>query len=371
MFDLAIPLIGFNPSGGVRMVIHVANALAARGRHVAFVVPRHAATPPIDLDSRINVEIRGNARQLGDRVAFCSHLPKARVYLATGYQTPLLISWGLRLKNRDAHIVHLLQADEATTHIRYGSQPIWARPVLRWIASSGLRVPATRIAVSQAVADAVGRERVQRVINPGIEARYIARARDETPIRRSRRNDATDVITAGFFAQAGLVKGTAVMIAALERIPPPTETIRFVAFDRPGAPPLPDYVERFSVLQAERPVDLMAFYSTCDVFVFPSLAEGFGLPPLEAMACGAATVITDCGGVREYARDGINCLLVPPGDADALAAALQRLLEDGGLRAGLVAAGLETAVRFPVERFASECADEIERVARAQDDRAA
>jgi glycosyltransferase involved in cell wall biosynthesis len=362
MFDVVIPLIGFNPSGGVRMVIHVANTLAARGRHLAVVVPRHAATPPIDLDSRIDVEIRGNARQLGDRVAFCSHLPRARAYLATGYQTPLLISWGLRMKSREAPIVHLLQADEAATHIHYGSQPGWIKPVLRWMASYGLNVPATRIAVSQAVADAVGRKRVQRIINPGIEARYIARARDDTPIRRLRRNDATDLVTAGFFAQAGRVKGTAVMIDALGHMPAPSDTVRFVAFDRPGAPPLPDYVERFSVLQAERPVDLMAFYSTCDVFVFPSLAEGFGLPPLEAMACGAATVISDCGGVREYARDGENCLLVPPGDADALAAALQRLLEDGGLRAGLVAAGLETAVRFPVERFASQCADEIERV---------
>lgn len=361
MFDVVIPLIGFNPSGGVRMVIHVANALAARGRHVAFVVPRHAATPPIDLDSRIDVEIRGNARQLGDRVAFMSHLPRARVYLATGYQTPLLISWALQMKSRSARIVHLLQADEMTTHIRYGSQPVWMKPVLRWIASSGLRVPATRIAVSEAVADAVGRERIQRVINPGIEARYIERARGAAPVRRSRRNDATDVVTAGFFAQAGRVKGTAVMIDALARMPAPSETVRFVAFDRPEAPPLPDYVERFSVLQAERPVDLMAFYSTCDVFAFPSLAEGFGLPPLEAMACGAATVISDCGGVREYARDGDNCLMVPPGDPDALAAAVERLLEDGGLRAGLVAAGLDTAVRFPVENFAAGCADEIER----------
>jgi glycosyltransferase involved in cell wall biosynthesis len=157
------------------------------------------------------------------------------------------------------------------------------------------------------------------------------------------------------------VKGTQVAIDAIESMSRP-DSVRFIAFDRPGSPPLPEYIERFSVLQAERPVDLMAFYSTCDIFVFPSLAEGFGLPPLEAMACGTAAVISDCGGVREYARHIGNCLLFTPGDAAAAAAAIQHLIDDAPLRAGLVAEGRETALRFPVEQFAAACADEIDRL---------
>jgi glycosyltransferase involved in cell wall biosynthesis len=359
-FDLVIPLIGFNPSGGVRMVIHVANEVAARGRRVAFVVPDHARMAPIELRPGIEIMTRGNARGLRDRLNLCRNLPDARVYLATGYQTPMLISWGVRAARHRARIVHLIQADEAVTHILYGSQPEKLKPVLRAFASRGLKVPATRIAVSAAVADAVGRERVHRIINPGIDARYIERAKNIASTRRFRRHDATDRITIGFFAQTGRVKGTAVVVDALERIPP-SESLRFVAFDRPGAPPLPEFVERFSVVHGGRPVDPMAFYSTCDVFLFPSLVEGFGLPPLEAMACSAATVISDCGGVREYARDGDNCLLVPPGDPDALAAATQRLVEDSAVRSLLLPAGRETAARFPVERFAAGCADEIER----------
>ncbi len=360
VYDLAIPLIGFNRSGGVRMVIHVANALAARRRRVAFIVPAHASVPPIDLRTHVEVIVRGHKRGLADRIDFCRHLPEARAYLATGYQTPLLIAWGRRSSRRYARMVHLIQADEVATHIGFGSQKAWQKPGLRLMANRGLRVPATRIAVSAAVADAVGRKYIQRVINPGIEARYIESARQATPIRRERRHDVTDRLTVGFFAQPGRVKGSDVAIAALGTLST-SESVRLLAFDLPGAPPLPDYIDRFSILQAERAVDLMAFYNTCDVFVFSSLLEGFGLPPLEAMACGVPTIISDCGGVRDYARHEANCLLVPPGNADAITAAVQRLIDDASLRSALVAEGRATALKFPVERFASECADEIER----------
>jgi glycosyltransferase involved in cell wall biosynthesis len=80
------------------------------------------------------------------------------------------------------------------------------------------------------------------------------------------------------------------------------------------------------------------------------------------MACGAATVISDCGGVREYARHIGNCLLVTPGDPIAAAHAVQKLMDDPPLRMGIVAEGRDTALRFPVEKFANACADEIEAV---------
>ena len=86
--------------------------------------------------------------------------------------------------------------------------------------------------------------------------------------------------------------------------------------------------------------------STVHVVVDPSLFQGFGLIGLEGMASGAACVLTDSGGVSEYAVDGVNALLVPPRDSAALAAGIRRLLDDPGLRARLAAAGIETAGRF-------------------------
>ena len=88
------------------------------------------------------------------------------------------------------------------------------------------------------------------------------------------------------------------------------------------------------------------FYHRCDVFVFPSLAEGFGLPALEAMACGCAVITTECGGVSTFAQPDENCLMVPPGQPKLLAAAISRLTSEPRLRARLARAGVETARMF-------------------------
>ena len=72
------------------------------------------------------------------------------------------------------------------------------------------------------------------------------------------------------------------------------------------------------------------------------------------MACGTACVLTSVGGVNEYARDGENALLVPPGEPGHFVAAILRLLDDPTLRARLVAAGRETTKRFCHFREARE-----------------
>lgn len=71
---------------------------------------------------------------------------------------------------------------------------------------------------------------------------------------------------------------------------------------------------------------------TVDALVLPSLAENLPLSVLQAMSAGAPCVVTRVGGVPEMVTDNVDGLLVPPGDADALAGALQRLRDDPGLR---------------------------------------
>lgn len=98
--------------------------------------------------------------------------------------------------------------------------------------------------------------------------------------------------------------------------------------------------------------DYVRAYHDADIFVYPSLQDAFPAPPLEAMACGCPLVTTRVPGVEEYGVDGVNCLVVPPNDAEGIAAAVARLVDDPGLRSSLRAEGLRTARRFTWARSA-------------------
>lgn len=96
--------------------------------------------------------------------------------------------------------------------------------------------------------------------------------------------------------------------------------------------------------------DLPALYSAAEVFVFPSLYEGFGLPPLEAMACGTPVVTSNVSALPEVVGDA--ALTVDPFDTDALAAAIKRVITDAALCADLRRRGSERAAGFSWERTA-------------------
>lgn len=98
--------------------------------------------------------------------------------------------------------------------------------------------------------------------------------------------------------------------------------------------------------------DLPALYSAAEVFAFPSLYEGFGLPVLEAMACATPVVTSNVSSLPEVAGDA--ALLIDPHDVEALADALRRLLDDGELRRQLIAAGQARAAQFSWRRAALE-----------------
>jgi len=94
------------------------------------------------------------------------------------------------------------------------------------------------------------------------------------------------------------------------------------------------------------------WYNAAEIFVYPSLYEGFGLPPLEAMACGTPVVASRAASLPEVVGDG--GILVDPTDTEAIAEALSRLLSDPRERERLREKGLQRAKKFSWEQMARE-----------------
>ncbi|HEY0379998.1 MAG TPA: glycosyltransferase family 1 protein [Pyrinomonadaceae bacterium] len=110
---------------------------------------------------------------------------------------------------------------------------------------------------------------------------------------------------------------------------------------------------RFTGYVSDR--DLRALYSSCRAFVYPSLYEGFGLPPLEAMACGAPVITSRVPSLTETVGDA--ALLVPPAAYRELAQVVIRVLRDSGERERLSSAGLRRAAAFSWEKTARATLD--------------
>lgn len=139
------------------------------------------------------------------------------------------------------------------------------------------------------------------------------------------------------------IKGSRIGLEAFRLIKSGYPDVELVMF---GLEPPPKLDFSFAYFQNPSQTEIPRLYSSCSIFILPSTMEGLSLPPLEAMACKRAVVVTDCLGTREYARDGKTALVVPPRNPERLSEAVIRLLEDDQLRRRLAENGHKEARRF-------------------------
>jgi len=154
------------------------------------------------------------------------------------------------------------------------------------------------------------------------------------------------LLTVGRLIASEPGKGVELVIKALPEVMKAVPDVFYVVVGEGDLQPRLEELARENAVRdrvifagAARLEQLKAYYSRADVYVMPSLQEGFGIVFLEAMAFGKPVIASEHGGAPEIVQDGVTGFLVKPGDLEALTAHLIQLLQDPALRARMGAAG--------------------------------
>lgn len=339
----ALPMAGI--AGGVKVVFQRADFLRSCGHDVRIVYPAVLA-PRSGARWRVEAALRSakyrteaargrsEAREwfpLQSRITHVPsleprYLPRADVVVATGVDTA---AWIAQLPADRGRKIYFIQDVEDWDVGEAAALATWRLPFAR------------RLVVSRRLAEVASEQgvHVDAVVPNGIDPEQFypppgARDAGRTRLLALWHRDSR--------------KGLADWIAALPRIRAVYPDVQPVFFGAVAPPPgaLPPDVE-FHLRPAPR--ELRELFWGAAVFVGPSRREGFGLTPLEAMACGNAVVTTAVGAVPDYAVHGRDALLVPPQAPEALARAVLAVLQDDALRCALGRAAACRAREFDLK----------------------
>ena len=353
---VAIPLAGFNLSGGVKSLVSVANAMAARGHGVRILVPDYAATPPAPLHSSVGLSVLSSGpRWLPTPARKLVHLARlaltatagADVCLANYFTTAYVALTSKWLRGDRAVLAYNVRGYEPLSHGLNADASAPSRLVRAGLAWLSYRLPLQKICTTDWLREQTG-DASAYVVGHGIDLAVFQPLTPRPPLPCAGEGGPGGEgpgkrIVVGTIGRLGEAKGYPDFLRALDLLPAdlPIE-IRIAAPDPVALP------ERFpsSVEHPSPEREMAEFYGRCDLFVFSSRGEGFGLPALESMAVGCPVVTTDSGGVRQFAVDGQNCVMVPPDDASALARAIEALVREADRRTALRDAGIATAASY-------------------------
>ena len=220
-------------------------------------------------------------------------------------------------------------------------------PEPRWLVAAKYRMHDRVIAISEAIGQVLLSEGLPahklRVVRSAVVADAYRRPCARRPVLEGLGLPA-DALLIGVVAQLIERKGHRFLLDALPALIAAHPKVQLVFFGKgPLAGLLQERIDAEGLSEHARLAgfrdDLSQILPCLDLLAHPATMEGLGVSLLQASAAGVPIVASRAGGVAEAVRDGVNGLLVPPGDAPALGAALSRLLADADLRRRLGAAG--------------------------------
>ncbi|MFN0071047.1 MAG: glycosyltransferase family 4 protein [Chloroflexota bacterium] len=230
---------------------------------------------------------------------------------------------------------------------------------------AGLKGARFVLANSQAIAHAsaaagIPVERIATVYNPIDVDALRPTASHQRNAARERLNLPSDALVIGLVGQIQAIKGHREFVLACASLAPVHTSAYFLIIGEPPPDPIAQaFAQEIRAMIAGSPhahqfrevefqQDIGPMLRSIDILAVPSWNEPFGRVAVEGMAAGCAVVATDAGGLPEIVTHDTDGLLVPPHNADALAAAFHRLARDPALRAQLSEAGIESAKKFNI-----------------------
>jgi glycosyltransferase involved in cell wall biosynthesis len=221
------------------------------------------------------------------------------------------------------------------------------------------------IAISDGVRDVLVRGGVNpgaiTVVPSGIDMEKFARVRDPEYLREEFKIPPGVPVIVNVAALAPH-KAQDVLLNALRRLRSTHDFRCFIVGDGPLRAELEAQGRELSLAFTGFRNDALEFIRLSDVFVMSSRLEGLGTSIMDAQALGAPVVATRTGGIPEIVEDGVTGLLAAPGDADALAAALARMLDDAALRERCRHNAREQAQRYDYHRTVYKTLDVYRRL---------
>jgi phosphatidyl-myo-inositol alpha-mannosyltransferase len=295
-------------------------------------VPYQGTVAPLSFSPRSVGRIREALRSFRPDVLH-AHEP----LIPSASMVAVLVSTAPSVATFHAHSERSLLFDLGAPLVR----PVWRRLAVRTAVSE-----AARRFVARRMGDAI------RVIPNGVDVERFAEANPASDLPPGRR-----MLWVG---RLDPQKGFPVAVEAFARLAGSIPDLWFVVAgdgrDRAAVGRLEMAVRGRVVMLGRLDHDrLPGYYRAADVFVSPAVGqESFGLVLVEAMAAGCPVVATDIPGYREVVRDGIDGVLVPPRDPDALADAARRILSDGRAASMYAEGGAERARRYSWDHVAGQ-----------------
>lgn len=342
---ILFPGSGGIPTGGFRVAYEYANGLADRGWRVQVVHPRMLKHDDIEATQASFVsrthqwlgyqryritgayrpdrwfQVRPNVQLLYTKTLDARYMPPSDVWVATFWYTA---KWAATYSGAGIYLIQHLET--------------WCGPEADVMAT--WKLPLRKIVISrwlEDVARSLG-EPCDYIPN-GLNFRVFGI--DVAPERR-------DPHTVAMLYHHSDWKGSADGLRAIYKAKAKVPALKLRIFGVPNRPnDLPSWVEYH---QNPPQGKLREMYNQAAIFVSPSWAEGWPLPPAEALQCGAALAATDIGGHREYADHEKTALISPSKDPDALAANILHLLENQELRLRLARQGNQHIQQFTWDR---------------------